>query len=84
MNYSLAKEIYGIVPWFVDFKSFPVLLNSLKNNKDFESSEEKLNSIFVIPNQKTDVVTDQQYRWDGIPEGVSEAIGLVRINGPIT
>ena len=84
MNYTLAKEIYGIVPWFMDYKSLPVLLNSLKNNKDFEATEEKLNSVFAFDTANADLMEAGRFGWDGVPESVSEVIGLVRINGPIT
>ena len=33
INFQLAKEIFGIVPWFVDAHSLPSLMTILKNQE---------------------------------------------------
>lgn len=91
MNYLLAKEIYGLNPWFVDAHSFPVLssiLESAKNGSRFEDDSEKCNSIFLF-NPNSAKIVDRPYGPYWNPGQLDskenfEAIGVINVDGPIT
>lgn len=92
INYQLAKEIYGLEPWFVDAKSFPVLSSILKNMRNgitLEVPEEKYNAVHFFNLKSETKIVDRPYGsyWDpGQLETDEdfEAIGIININGPIT
>lgn len=86
MNFSLAKEIYGLTPWLMDVHSIPVMasiLGSLKTGGKLERPEIKLNTPFVyeISSEEKRLVSKP---WQLNTEGSFEAVGIIKIDGPIT
>lgn len=85
LNWQLAKEIYGVTPWFVDAKSFPMMasiLNNIKSGVDLELPEEKYNAVgYYNLNQETKFISSP-YQLDN--KNIFDAIGIININGPIT
>lgn len=88
INFKLAREIYGLTPWMMDIHSIPVMtsvLNDLKNGVSFEKVEVKLNTPFLmsIESQSKDVRYIQRpYQLRN--EDDFEAVGIIKIDGPIT
>lgn len=86
MNFSLAKEIYGLTPWLMDVHSIPVMtsiLGSLKNGIALETPEVKLNTPFVYnfdPLQNRLI----SYPWQLNTQDDFEGVGVIKLNGPIT
>ena len=91
-DYNLAKEIYGMTPWFVDQQSLPVLLGILNNSKNgisLDLPEIKYNTpyIFKVSNETRIISKPFGDRWSpGQLENKDdfEGIGIVNIDGPIT
>lgn len=89
-NYQLAKEIYGMTPWFVDQNSFPALMTILNNSRNgitLDIPEQKYNSpsAYFYETKNEEVVTMSRFQWGGIPEDPNfKGIGLINIDGPIT
>lgn len=85
MNYQLARELYGVTPWFVDQHSLPAmmaLLTQFRNGIDLDLPEEKHNSIKIL---NADLVTISNYRWGELPDNKDfKGIGMINIDGPIT
>lgn len=83
MNFGLAREIYGITPWFVDSVSLPGLLGVLNNVSNFNSSTEKCNSTYIFnPKNSTKIVSRE---WELKHNDDSfDAIALINLDGPIT
>lgn len=83
MNYTLAKEIYGLTPWCVDaisFQSLSSILTNLQNGVNLEIPEVKYNSISLFNNQ-TKLIT-QDWQLDNKDD--FEGVGIINLNGPIT
>ena len=89
-NFQLAKEIYGMNPWFVDQNSFPALMTILNNSRQgiaLDIPEEKYNSpsAYFYEMKNEEVVTMSRFLWNGLPDDPNfKGIGLININGPIT
>lgn len=83
MNFSLAREIYGLTPWFVDAHSLPGLLGVLENVNTFETPTAKLNSIdMLLPASDARVVYSE---WDlKYSDENFDAVAVVSLDGPIT
>lgn len=83
MNFSLAREIYGLTPWFVDSVSLPGLLGALDNISTFEKTSQKLNSVslFTYVNSETRFV-ERPYQLDNSED--FSAIAVIKLDGPIT
>lgn len=92
MNYKLAREIYGLNPWFMDSHSFPSLsslLQNLSNGIPLEVPELKLNSTLLYKIENETRIVDRPYGnvWNpGQLDNSDEftGIGVVNIDGPIT
>lgn len=83
MNFSLAREIYGLTPWFVDSHSLPGLLGVLDNVSTLEPPTIKYNTPQVLDlANNTRVITDE-YELRRADEDFA-GIGIININGPIT
>jgi ClpP class serine protease len=86
MNFSLAREIYGLNGWCVDSQSLPSLMSILKNIQSgvaLEVPEIKYNSIscYDIQSKETRLITEtRQLRNDNDFDG----IGIINFNGVIT
>lgn len=88
VNFGLAKEIYGMSPWFVDQETLPSLLSILDNNLKLELPEVKYNTPGIVFLNETKVV-DRPYgtRWNPGQLDNSEkftGIGVINLSGPIT
>nr|WP_299067157.1 hypothetical protein [uncultured Allomuricauda sp.] len=92
MNFGLAREIYGIQPWFVDQETLPSLMsimNSIRTGVVMELPEVKYNSQFILPISKDKRVIDRPFS-DGCTPGQLDTkedfigVGVVNIDGPIT
>lgn len=92
INFSLSREIYGVMPWLMDVQSIPVMTSILKNIKNgvkFEPVEEKLNSLGIYSiNQETRVIS-RPYGNSYYPGQLEnnddfEGVGVINLNGPIT
>ena len=84
MNFTLAKEIYGANPWFVDQQTLPSLfgiIDSLQKGITLEAPEEKYNSCQFITESKDKLITKE---WQLKDDSFDSAIGLINLNGPIT
>lgn len=83
MNFSLAREIYGITPWFVDSHSLPGLLGVLENVNSFETPDTKLNSITVYMPSSDARVVYSEYDLKYSDENF-DAVAVINLDGPIT
>jgi ClpP class serine protease len=96
MNYALAKEIYGLTPWFVDAHSLPGLLGILEHTEALEIPDVQYNTPFLlalnstkVPSSKDPKIIDRPYGSAWFPGQLEtredfEAVAVVKINGPIT
>ena len=96
INFSLAREIYGVTPWFVDSHSLPGLLGVLNNVGSLETPEIKYNSPYFY-NTSTNELTlfsdlkiiDRPF-GDGWTPGQLEntddfsGVAVIKLDGPIT
>ena len=87
-NYQLAKEIYGLTPWFVDEQSLPSLMGILSNvrkGNDLEIPELKYNTPYIYDfKNAAEVVTARDFMWNEMPQGNFEGVGVINVDGPIT
>jgi ClpP class serine protease len=91
INFGLAREIYGLNPWFVDQQTLPGLLslvNSFQSGATIEIPEIKYNSLEIIPLNATKIV-DRPFgnRWSPGQLDSKEdfvGIGIINLDGPIT
>lgn len=87
MNYALAREVYGGLPWMVDRLSFSTLSSMLKdfrNGVPFSAiGESKLNSMSFYG-----VMTGTRYISSDLKKPAEaqneQLISITKINGPIT
>lgn len=90
INFQLAKEIFGITPWFVDAHSLPSLMTILKNSKSgisLELPEKKYNAVTYLnyAENTTAINSDNWYDLQKLKTNENfEAVAIVNINGPIT
>lgn len=95
MNYALAKEIYGVTPWYVDAHSLPGLLSIIENVQALEVPDVQYNTPFLlginstVPKNKDVKVVDRPYGsawWPGQLDNRDDfdAIGVIKLDGPIT
>lgn len=95
MNYALAKEIYGVTPWYVDAHSLPGLLGIIENVNTLEVPDVQYNTPFLlgvnskVPTNKDLKIVDRPYGsawWPGQLDSREDfdAIAVVKIDGPIT
>jgi ClpP class serine protease len=85
MNYSLAREIYGLNPWCVDAISMPSLtaiLKNMQNGVSLEIPEQKYNSVSLLKIENKTRTISQNWQLDNNDE--FEAIGVINLDGPIT
>lgn len=85
INFSLAKEIYGLTPWMMDVHSIPVMtaiLKDIKNGVRFETSEIKLNSTYIYDFKNETKIIEREYQLESNAD--FEGIALINLNGPIT
>lgn len=86
MNFSLAKEIYGMNPWCVDQSSFPALisiLDNVKNGNNLSLPEEKYNSISVL-NLESNEIKLIKDNYELRNSDSFKGIGVINIDGAIT
>lgn len=83
MNFSLAREIYGITPWFVDSHSLPGLLGVLNNAGSLEVPDIKYNSTFIFnPSNSAKIIYSE---WDlKYNDDDFDAVAVISLDGPIT
>lgn len=91
-NFELAREIYGMNPWFVDQQSLPFLsglLSSLNEGLNLEIPETKYNTPYIFDLKNETRIITRPF-GDGWTSGQLEnqdsfeGIGVININGPIT
>ena len=85
INFSLAKEIYGLTPWMMDVHSIPVMtgiLQDIKNGVRFDSEAVKLNSTYVYDFKNNIKIVEREYQLNTRED--FEGIALINLNGPIT
>ena len=85
INFSLAKEIYGVTPWMMDIHSIPVMtsiLRDIKNGVRFDSEVSKLNSTYVYDIKNNVRIIEKEYQLNTLED--FEGIGIINLNGPIT
>lgn len=85
INFSLAKEIYGLTPWMMDLHSLPAMssiLQDIKRGVKFEQVETKLNSILFYDFKNDVKLIERDYQLNNNLD--FEAIAIVNLNGPIT
>lgn len=88
LNFSLAREIYGMSPWYVDQETLPSLLSILDNKIQLENPEVKCNTpgIFMLNDTR---IIDRPYGNDWVKGQLENqdkftGIGVINLNGPIT
>ena len=67
INFQLAKEIFGIVPWFVDAHSLPSLMTILKNSKSgisLELPEKKYNAVSYLNYAENSTIINSDSWYD--------------------
>lgn len=85
INFTLAREIYGLTPWMMDIHSIPVMtsiLGDVKNGVKFEVPEVKLNSTFVYDLKSQTRIIEKEYQLNTRED--FEGIALIKLNGAIT
>lgn len=89
-NFRLAKEIYGMTPWFVDAGTLPVLTSLLKDFRSgvsFSEKESKCNQVTVL-NPKNLTILDSYSSWKlkdtGRIDEKEEVIMVINLDGAIT
>ncbi len=86
MNFSLAREIYGLNGWCVDSQSLPSLMSILKNIQSgvaLEIPETKYNAVYCydIKSKETRLISDT---WELRNDNDFDGIGVINLNGVIT
>lgn len=86
MNFSLAREIYGLNAWCVDSQSLPYLtsiLKNIQNGVELEIPEQKYNSFYTydLKSKETRLISDS---WQLNNDDKFDGIGIINLNGPIT
>jgi len=92
MNYGLAKEIYGGVPWMMDSVSFNYMSSMLKNFRNgvsLELPDQKHNSFSLLNVQNEDKIVTRPFGDDwslGQLENNQDfrAVVVLNLDGPIT
>lgn len=85
INFTLAREIYGLTPWMMDIHSIPVMtsiLGDVKNGVKFEVPEIKLNSTFVYDLKNQTKIIEKEYQLNSRED--FQGIALIKLNGAIT
>lgn len=85
MNYSLAREIYGLNAWCVDAISMPSLtaiLKNMQNGVNLEIPENKYNAISLLKIENNTRIISRDWQLDNNDE--FEAVGVINLDGPIT
>ena len=85
INFTLAREIYGLTPWMMDIHSIPVMtsiLGDVKNGVKFEVPEVKLNSTFVYDLKSQTRIIEKEYQLNTRED--FQGIALIKLNGAIT
>lgn len=86
MNFSLAREVYGLNGWCVDSQSLPYLtsiLRNIQNGVKLEMPDQKYNSIgfYDVKSKETKIITDT---WQLRNDDDFDGIGVINLNGVIT
>ena len=93
MNFSLAREIYGLTAWFVDAASLPGLLGVVDNVNSLEVPKIKYNTPYLIVKSADTaadtIIIDKPYGNEWFPGQLDNkedftGIALIKLNGPIT
>lgn len=92
MNYGLAKEIYGGVPWMMDSVSFNYMSSMLKNFRNgiyLEIPDQKHNSFSLLNVQNEDKIITRPFGDDWNPGQLENnedfrAVVVLNLDGPIT
>lgn len=85
MNYSLAREVYGLNAWCIDSVSLPSLTSILKNMQNgvsLEIPETKYNTPFLFDIKSKARIVSNNWQLDSKEE--FDAVGVINLNGPIT
>lgn len=85
MNYTLAKEIYGLNTWCIDavsFKSLSAILNNIQNGVKLDLPEQKYNSITLFEVKSGTKLIQREWQLDNKDD--FDGIGVINLNGPIT
>jgi ClpP class serine protease len=88
INFGLAREIYGLSPWFVDQQTLPGLLSLINNSAAIELPETKYNSPEIVALSGTKII-DRPFgnAWNPGQLDTKEdftGIGVINLDGPIT
>lgn len=81
INFGLAREIYGMSPWYVDQETLPSLLSILDNNLQLEIPEVKYNTPHYLVSNGAKLISRP---WQLSNDDEFTGIGIININGPIT
>lgn len=85
MNYSLAREIYGLNAWCVDAISMPSLtaiLKNMQNGVNLEIPENKYNAISLLKIENNTRIISNEFQLDNKEE--FQGLGIINLDGPIT
>lgn len=83
MNFSLAREIYGITPFCVDSHTLPAMmsiLNDFRSGVSYEHSTKKNSNFSIVTKSETKLI-QKSYELDTSSE--FDGVALININGPI-
>lgn len=86
MNYSLAREIYGGVPWMVDASTFTALksmLNDFRSGVKFQSKEDKNNNISLVKISAATKIISRSWQLNEDYKG-DDLVYVINLNGVIT
>jgi ClpP class serine protease len=86
MNYRLAREIYGMVPWMVDGPTFATVFQMLKdfrNGIPFTGTGEKLNDLFFFDPKNGTRIISSTWELNQDVQG-DDLIYVINLNGVIT
>lgn len=85
INFALAREIYGLNPWFVDQQSLPSLIGmfeGLQRGMELEKPEIKYNTPHVLDISSEDRIITRPFQLNN--SDTFRGIGIINIDGPIT
>lgn len=85
MDYGLAREIYGVNPWCMDpisLHSMSSILRNLQNGIELSIPETKYNQFYLLDLKSNTTIVSE--KWQLNNENITEAVGLIKLDGPIT
>jgi len=85
MNFGLAREIYGMQPWYVDQQTLPAMVAMLRNLQQggtIETPETKNNTPYLLKHGEDQRIIYSPRQLDN--KDKFKGVGIISLDGPIT